>query len=385
MEGLVVHTRARWTADQSTIVTDVTLELADGTRRTMVQRGGVVGTIGVLSKGMPVLQTGDRVALQARASRTLRGREALALQKVLRLERPISGENPSLLEPKYVRTQTETGQPLYWSSRCIFVTYDDEGTPAIEGDEEFAVLDRSFASWQRAADACSYLQIVLEGRRPQEIAIDEVNAVKFRNDRWCTPATADTPELCHDPDAMAITTVSYIQNPQSPRHGEIIDADIEINAVHYAVSVDDQTTSDRPCHADLTSVVTHEIGHVLGLADACTNTPSENDWLDAAGNPVPSCWQSGISPEVRASTMFGVANCGETFKATLEPQDEQALCEMYPAANDPGVCARASRTTVQPKEDSGCAVSAGALGSASWAGAAAMISLALGLRRRRRN
>lgn len=363
IEGQVVATHARWTADHSRIVTDATLRLPDGSERIVTQRGGVVDDIGMTVRGgPPLLQPGDRIAMLARVGHTLRGEPRWTVKQVLRLDREsLPASEPGLLAPRYVRTRTEADRPVYWASGCVFVTYDDEGLPNTDGQAEFDAMDRVFETWRQATAQCSYVEFVLEGRESREVGIDSTNVIKFRNDRWCTPATTDSPEECHAAEAMGLTTVSYLIRADSPRHGVIVDADIEINAVNFGISVAGQSSGDGPCRADLGNVLTHEVGHLLGLADACTTSPGQTAWVDDKGEPVPACWDPNIAPEVRESTMFGAASCGETAKASLEPDDIRGLCEIYPLENDPHQCTRPTRSSGSAGE-SGCRV--GRFGSA---------------------
>src|SRR5512136_1871353 len=61
---------------------------------------------------------------------------------------------------------------------------------------------------------------------------------------------------------------------------------------------------------DLRNTVTHEMGHVLGFAH------------DSA----------------RASAMNGQASAGETAKRTLQPDDVEGMCSVYPRGADTSTC-----------------------------------------------
>ena len=89
-----------------------------------------------------------------------------------------------------------------------------------------------------------------------------------------------------DPDALATTYLTYRSST-----GEILEADIVINAVHYSWS-----TEDCQERYDLQHILAHEGGHALGLA------------------------HSGE----RESTMFASAGRCETQKRKLSADDELA-------------------------------------------------------------
>jgi MYXO-CTERM domain-containing protein len=73
--------------------------------------------------------------------------------------------------------------------------------------------------------------------------------------------------------------------------------------------------------------------------------------------------------------MFNFQECGETIKASLEPDDIDAVCAVYPRENDPGEC-----EPVQPSDPGCCSTGGGAPGAA---GLALVTFLAAAGRRRR--
>jgi uncharacterized protein (TIGR03382 family) len=147
---------------------------------------------------------------------------------------------------------------------------------------------------------------------------DGVNTIHFRDDTWCRPASGSDPELCHDPSAAAVTRVLYIDEPVSPRDGEILEVDIEVNAVGFTFASD-----GRPDAIDLPSAAAHEIGHALGLDHNCGVEGSV--WpLDREGNPVPSC--ESASPELVNATMYIQVEPGSVTMRSPKPGDVDGLC-----------------------------------------------------------
>jgi hypothetical protein len=109
---------------------------------------------------------------------------------------------------------------------------------------------------------------------------DGVNSIFFVTTGWPS-----------DPAELALTYTRI-----SSRTGEIIEADIAINAQHHVFSQD-----GNPQDYDLQNVITHEIGHALGL-----------DHLD--------------DPD---ATMYARIDPGETKKRDLNTTDETALRSHY--------------------------------------------------------
>jgi hypothetical protein len=176
-----------------------------------------------------------------------------------------------------------------------------------------------------------------DGRRPLEVGNDNVNLIKFRDTTWGRPATGNDPPRMYSPSAAGITTVMYVHDGSS-RDGAITDADIELNGVNFAISVNGQTTGTQPCQAELQNNLTHELGHLLGLEHTCLGV-GDPPRIDNQGNPVPACVGT-LPAKILDATMYNFQDCSETKKETLSDDDIQAMCDIYPVARDPGTCQR---------------------------------------------
>jgi MYXO-CTERM domain-containing protein len=280
----------------------------------------------------------------------------------------------------YVRYTSDSGKMFRWPQTCVPVTtYPADLEAMMTAAEIIGAIDASAAAWSHTGNDCTYLDItVASSTDPTPHAgNDGRNLVIFRATNWCKlmPDGRCDPTIPYDPAALALTSVSA-----STSSGTIRDADIEVNAFHFRwadLVAHPELRGDGEAFHDLQNAVTHEMGHLIGLDHTCTLQGMAP--LDNNGVPVPSC---AVAPaDVLETTMFPSANPGNIDMRTLAPDDQLAVCEIYPVAQDPMTC----RPNERPAD--GCTWCATAGGPAP-GGAAALAWLAALLaacvRRRRR-
>lgn len=145
---------------------------------------------------------------------------------------------------------------LYWKNVCVGYSLQKEASRQVTLEQATAVVAQAFEAWSSAA--CG------EGGRPSLRAFDQgpvvcgkvqynkdqanQNVIVFRDDAWPYSASSST---------LGITTLTF-----DTTTGEILGADMEINATQNLVVGDPVPAGSF----DVASIVTHEIGHFLGLA-----------------------------------------------------------------------------------------------------------------------
>ena len=152
------------------------------------------------------------------------------------------------------------------------------------GADAAAELEVALRAWPHVA--CTSWRARYDGERAAVAADDGVNVVLFHDDAW-------PPELI--PGAIAQTVI------HTDASGAYRDADIHINGVDFRFSLDGAAGT-----LDLRSILTHELGHALGL---------------------------GHSSDPRA-TMFATGS-GLRWRS-LEKDDVDGVCSLYPGTGAPG-------------------------------------------------
>lgn len=363
VEGMVMSAESHWTSDGSRIVTEARVATATG-EVVISQLGGTADGLTMRTfPGPEPLVVGMRIAAQAHADTDLDQREHLVVDRMRVLAMPEG----------FVRTgPTKAGNSLYWESGCVFFVVDSEGTKALPGDLEMDLIDQAVETWNLASASCSYLRLEKGAVAKKEVGKDYTNVIKIRDSAWCRPKIKDDPARCYNEAAAGLTTAVYVDDGRSARDGAIVDADIEINNVNFAVSNAGVTLSTEGCKAELLNTLTHELGHLVGLEHPCL-AAGDPPRVDDMGRNVPSC-SATTDPKITEATMYNFQDCGETKKETLEADDIAFLCKVYPKAEDPGTCAE-----VEPSVPGCCSASTEPLPALVMVG---LTGLLLGRRRR---
>ncbi len=226
-----------------------------------------------------------------------------------------------------------SGNLLYWSTSCVSFDAQADGSPrlGIDANTVTDVVGRAFAPWLATSCGAGQPSMKVGTFGPVECNENEnpdpndphqynrrdekgANVVMFRDDGWPYPGSID---------AYGLTTVTF-----DPTTGEIFDADIELNSSDFDITVDGSGT-------DLQSILTHEVGHFLGLAH--TSVP--------AATMRPN-WD-GIGTDLR----------------TLSADDQAGICDAYPPGRSaPADCeplngfASECHVAADKPDSGGCAV-----------------------------
>lgn len=180
------------------------------------------------------------------------------------------------------------GPFLYWDDSNLPISYFISAT-TFRGKTDFVpAIDSSFRTWRNVEGS----KIEFVGVGCSKIVRNEndgVNNVIFIESDWQFGAAA-----------IAITRNFYVSG-EAARSGQILDSDILLNGADHFFS-----TKNEPGTHDVQNILTHEIGHFLGL-----------------GHEGPT------GQENEDAVMFAVAKTNEFKKRVLHPNDTAGLLAGY--------------------------------------------------------
>jgi len=229
---------------------------------------------------------------------------------------------------------------LFWGNRTLSYAINNSGCKDVLINETVKAVQRSFFSW--ASPSCTDLYFLYDGLVTDEKtnmslgqgeSPDHKNLIIWRG-QWPPPNVTD-PSITSD--MPAVTTVVYDTDT-----GAIVDADIDLNSQDFFWTTTDDTTKAA---TDIQNIVTHEAGHILGLAH------SEN----------------------KSAAMYAETHQGEISKRTLHADDELGICTIYPYGTT--TPKGSGQGSVPQDVQGGCALTRGPTPSPPWV----LLALGLGL------
>jgi hypothetical protein len=199
----------------------------------------------------------------------------------------------------YSINTTEKGRRIRWSSDHVVMRVEPALAKGLPNGQAMQALIMSTDAWRGFEGVPDIAIIEGDPRRLGHHGEGPTNGV-YLPETWS-----------HESDKLAITVVTY-----EMASGRLLDADIVVNP-DVDFSLLSETPDARGASYDLAAVLTHEMGHVLGL---------------------------GESEEDRMATMWPYADRGDVHQRTLSDDDEAGILDAYdgPAPLPASSCAPAA-------------------------------------------
>ncbi|MBI4508595.1 MAG: matrixin family metalloprotease [Deltaproteobacteria bacterium] len=217
----------------------------------------------------------------------------------------------------YKIKEASSGEPLRWGDATVKVTVATDGDRPKEIGRSAAreAVHAAFRAWESRLP--SSMRLVVEdfpssgsdGDDGDDAEGDEDDGSDGGDQKADTPkpSTRDRKNIVrwvrgdwdddYDPDALAVTLTTY-----EPSSGRISDSDILINAQKYEWVVGADAFERCTGQYDLQNVVTHEVGHFLGL---------------------------GHETQQVEATMYPTSGACETKKRDLDDDDVAGIAFLY--------------------------------------------------------
>jgi hypothetical protein len=270
----------------------------------------------------------------------------------------------ALSSDPYARTHVNATDPsshcLWWKEGTVTFTQSDMGNPETRpAGAEFGAVTRAWQSWQAIHDECGNLTLREgppvsggQGSRARRIAYDpsasdNINLILFRQRICPTGDPCSSAGDCNNKydcwsnnsGTIALTTTTFTVST-----GQILDADVELNAASFHFTAVDGRTCVPPnldscVSTDIQNTMTHEFGHVHGL--------DHTSYVDRGTG--------------KASIMNPNADRGEVSKRIIDPATKGFVCnDAYPKGRPSHDCVAT--------QSSGCSSVAGLplLPAAGW-------------------
>jgi hypothetical protein len=156
--------------------------------------------------------------------------------------------------------------PLWWRTGCVGYGVEQSGSARVSYEDAQRAAAAAFAAWTSAS--CSDGNGNSSDDVHPSIDVRDVGALDCDHAAWNPEGPNQHVIAFHDdvwPHADGAGTLAQTLVTYDPRTGEILDADIEVNEANYDIRV---LTAGEPTAGayDLQVVLTHEAGHLFGLA-----------------------------------------------------------------------------------------------------------------------
>ncbi|HEY4011790.1 MAG TPA: matrixin family metalloprotease [Polyangiaceae bacterium] len=196
--------------------------------------------------------------------------------------------------------------PVWWRNACVSYDLQENASAKVPYAVASQIVATAFQQWTSVVcppDSTGTTDLGIKVSDLGPVQCDQVqynsdqgnqHVILFCDKQFPCDSNTDAATAANSGNTLGLTTVTFDADT-----GEIFDADTEINAT---VPISTTTPVPDGFH-DLASIITHEMGHFLGLAHS--------------GDP--------------SATMWATNQEGSNAMATLSADDIQGICTIYPS------------------------------------------------------
>ncbi len=146
-----------------------------------------------------------------------------------------------------------------WKTSSITLSFVPSAT-VLDHDARISLMEAADI-WTKLLVGCKTPKLVVASAATGDVKRNGRSQVVLRTERWC-PDGLPTTE-CYDARRAALTHLHLALDGSAL----VVEADVEVNAVDFSWS---SRQDER--HVSFLRVFIHELGHVLGLGEACLSS-----------------------------------------------------------------------------------------------------------------
>jgi len=226
----------------------------------------------------------------------------------------------------YVHQRTAGQHPLRWADTLVRFVIQSEGAPGITDGSDQTAVRTGFSAWDSSEN---FLQLAEDTDSVQRARTD------WRSDdvhlvTWDT--TNESGFFGAGSGLVAATPVEF-----DPATGAILDADVILDGTRS------WSTTLEPGKFDVQAVVTHEVGHFLGLDHSAVHRATMNPAVKES-----ETWQRSLETDDRAgaTALYGV-HAGAVLSGSVQRADGTPISGAHVVAERQGVPVAAGLSDVE--------------------------------------